>query len=39
MTEEPADINPFPGWLEEVVSDLLVVDQSENGLSSEPHSF
>ena len=32
MTEEPADTNPFAGWLEEVASDPLTVDKSEEGL-------
>ena len=33
----PDDTNPFPEWLEEVANDLLIVDQSEKGLSYESH--
>lgn len=32
MTEEPADTNPFAEWLEEVASDPLMVNKSEEGL-------
>ena len=35
MTDEHADTNPFPEWLEEVANDPLTVDASEKGLLSE----
>jgi len=37
MTDERIDTNPFPEWLEEVANDPLIVDQSGNDLSYEPH--
>ncbi len=35
MTDEHADTNPFPEWLEEVANDPLTVDASEKGLLPE----
>ncbi len=35
MTDEHADTNPFPQWLEEVANDSLTVDISQEGLLSE----
>ena len=35
MTDEYADTNPFPEWLEEVANDPLTVEISQEGLLSE----